>query len=329
MSMKLSVSMRVAEDMSDKRKAAMSLEDMARMAKDSGFHAVCMRASQVGTHTPLEVVREKREFLDSLGLTVSMATGDFPIPENNERGPDALRNITPYLDLAEDLNCDLLRICMKTEDDIGWARLASDEAAERNIRLAHQSHHNSLFELAERSVEVIKQVRRPNFGIIYEPANLQLCGEDYGVNTIRMFEPYLMNVYLQNQIIKQGGDTVADTWNAGRVEFDQVPIWDGRGYRLPAHHGRAGRDRLRGVRDRAPGIGGGARRPQGGDYRERPLSSLHRGLRGMKVHLVDGTYELFRAHFGAFPAVAPDGRNVGATCAVSCRRSCPFSVRTT
>ena len=33
----------------------------------------------------------------------------------------------------------------------------------------------------------------------------------------------------------------------------------------------------------------------------------------MKVHLVDGTYELFRAHFGAFPAVAPDGRNVGAT----------------
>ncbi len=33
----------------------------------------------------------------------------------------------------------------------------------------------------------------------------------------------------------------------------------------------------------------------------------------MKVHIVDGTYELFRAHFGAFPAMSPDGRNVGAT----------------
>ncbi len=32
----------------------------------------------------------------------------------------------------------------------------------------------------------------------------------------------------------------------------------------------------------------------------------------MKVHLVDGTYELFRAHFGAFPAMSPDGRSVGA-----------------
>jgi 5'-3' exonuclease len=33
----------------------------------------------------------------------------------------------------------------------------------------------------------------------------------------------------------------------------------------------------------------------------------------MRVHLIDGTYELFRAHFGAPEAVAPDGRAVGAT----------------
>ena len=78
MPMKLSVSMRVAEDMSDKRKSAMSLEDMARMAKESGFHAVCMRASQVGTQTPLEIVREKREFLDSLGLAGVHGNRRFP-----------------------------------------------------------------------------------------------------------------------------------------------------------------------------------------------------------------------------------------------------------
>ena len=32
----------------------------------------------------------------------------------------------------------------------------------------------------------------------------------------------------------------------------------------------------------------------------------------MKIHLVDGTYELFRAYFGAPKATAPDGREVGA-----------------
>jgi 5'-3' exonuclease len=33
----------------------------------------------------------------------------------------------------------------------------------------------------------------------------------------------------------------------------------------------------------------------------------------MKVHLVDGTYELFRNYYGAPPRKAPDGRQVGAT----------------
>src|SRR5512142_3492193 len=33
----------------------------------------------------------------------------------------------------------------------------------------------------------------------------------------------------------------------------------------------------------------------------------------MKIHLVDGTYELFRNFFGAPPKKAPDGRQVGAT----------------
>src|SRR5918993_5684292 len=33
----------------------------------------------------------------------------------------------------------------------------------------------------------------------------------------------------------------------------------------------------------------------------------------MNIHLIDGTYELFRNHFGAPPKKAPDGHEVGAT----------------
>jgi 5'-3' exonuclease len=33
----------------------------------------------------------------------------------------------------------------------------------------------------------------------------------------------------------------------------------------------------------------------------------------MKIHLVDGTYELFRAHFGAPPKKSPSGQEIGAT----------------
>jgi 5'-3' exonuclease len=33
----------------------------------------------------------------------------------------------------------------------------------------------------------------------------------------------------------------------------------------------------------------------------------------MRIHLVDGTYELFRAYFGAPESTGPDGSEVGAT----------------
>jgi 5'-3' exonuclease len=36
-------------------------------------------------------------------------------------------------------------------------------------------------------------------------------------------------------------------------------------------------------------------------------------MAGVKLHLVDGTFELFRSFFGAPSATAPDGREVGAT----------------
>ena len=47
-----------------------------------------------------------------------MVTGDLAVPRNNEHGPDGLRNITPYLDLCEAFGADLIRICMKKDEDI-------------------------------------------------------------------------------------------------------------------------------------------------------------------------------------------------------------------
>ena len=48
------------------------------------------------------------------------------------------------------------------------------------MRLAHQCHTRSLFEEIDRSLHVLASIGRSNFGLIYEPANLELCGEPYG-----------------------------------------------------------------------------------------------------------------------------------------------------
>ena len=227
--MKLSLSARIAESFFDKEKAVVPFEDLAQLARDNGYHAVCMRASVAGIQSPKERVAEVRKILDHLDLNVSMVTGDFAIPENFERGPNALRNITPYLDLAEAFPCGLMRICMKKEEDIPWAQRASDEAAERGMRLAHQCHVASLFETIEGSVDVLRRVDRPNFGIIYEPANLRMCGQAYGVEALNAFEPYLFNVYLQNYLSNPEGKENIETWVRGAICFDHIPLQDPRG----------------------------------------------------------------------------------------------------
>ena len=79
----------------------------------TGFQSICMRASQVGIHSSPDQVNRAREILDSRRLGVSMILGDFDIVYDNERGPNCLRNITPYLDLAEQLGSSMIRICLK------------------------------------------------------------------------------------------------------------------------------------------------------------------------------------------------------------------------
>ena len=231
--MKLSLSVRVAEKFHAKREANMTLAQLAALATQHGYSGLCMRASQVGTHSPPETVAAARTLLGRHSLAVSMLTGDFPIPENSDQGPQALRNITPYLDLAEQLDTQLLRVCLKEDADIAYARRAADEAAERDMRLAHQCHTRSLFEEIDRSLEVLTSIGRANFGLIYEPANLELCGQSYGLEAIRRLAPHIFNVYLQNHILTEDGPDIIDTWCCGAVRFRQIPLWEQGGISFP------------------------------------------------------------------------------------------------
>lgn len=224
--MRLSLSVRIAEAPGSKEKTLMSLTEIAQLAKRIGYHALCMRASQAGIGMPPQTIKTRREMLDNLELAVSMVTGDLNIPMNNEKGPLALRNIEPYLDLAERFGASLIRIAMKKDEDIKWAQRASDQARERGIRLAHQSHTSSLFETVDGSLRTLKQVNRKNFGLIYEPANLDLCGQDYGVETIKRLAPYVYNVYLQNHLKTENGGATIKTWIRGDVRYEPIRLQD-------------------------------------------------------------------------------------------------------
>ena len=226
-----SLSTRMAEVPGRKDLALLPLEAFAALAKELGYQALSMRASQLSIETPRERVAEARAALDRLGLRVSMVTGTVSLAANDARATEPLRHITPHLDLAEGLGCNLVRVMMQTEDDIPWAQRAADEAAERGIRLAHQTHVATLCETVESALDVATRVGRPNFGLTYEPSNLLVCGSDYESDGVRALSPHIFNVYLQNWYPHPGGAMAVRT-NSGVVRVDQVPLDDKRGIDL-------------------------------------------------------------------------------------------------
>ena len=229
----LSISVRIAEGFQSKEHPIMDLRSLTRLAKEAGYGAMCMRASQIGVQTLETEVDEGIRILDTEHLPISMVTGDFDIVYNNENGPDCLRNMEPYLLLAKKLKAPLLRVALKSEEDISWAQKAADQAAEQGLKLAHQCHTKSLFETLDGIESTLRKIDRPNFGLIYEPANLELCGQPYGQEPIERLAPWIMNVYFQNQVLKTNGQVTLDTWCRGPVPFDIIEIHEPGGIDFP------------------------------------------------------------------------------------------------
>ena len=183
----------------------MSFAELARIAADCGYDAICMRASQAGVDTDPAHLMEMKALLDSLLLRVTMVTGDVALAANDDRAGQALRNIEPYLDLAELFGASLVRVMIKTPEDLALASRAAAAAHERGLRLAHQMHTGTLVETIDEALAVAGAIGSPAFGITYEPANMMACGEAWGREAIARLVPLLVNVYLQNHRLDPDG----------------------------------------------------------------------------------------------------------------------------
>ena len=53
---------------------------------------------------------------------------------------------------------------------------------------------------------------------------MAVCGQDYGPDTLRAFQPYLFNVYLQNHAPDANGSVLSETWIQGRIRSTSRPL---------------------------------------------------------------------------------------------------------
>jgi len=185
--MKLSLSGRIFEV--DYGYCELSIEEFVALTKDVGYQGVELRRTQVSLDTPAQEVSRIGQTVEKAGLEVTCVTTRGVFLKDQEN----FELFKKYVRLAEALGCKLI----KTGGDIPWVQRATDYAAEHEITLAGNTHIGTPFETVFATLERLRAINRENYRLIYDPANLFMAQEEYGVETIKKLSNYICYVTVQ------------------------------------------------------------------------------------------------------------------------------------
>lgn len=155
--MKLSLSGRILQGGPE-----MTTPEFIRLASDTGFDLVELRANQVPLESTDAELAELRQILDDCGVGVSMLVVG--------NADDAVS----WVDVARALGATNLR-ANGTVDTLATAA----EALPDDMRLVFQMHSGSPFENVSDAVESLAKISSDRFGLMPEPANLLFAGETW------------------------------------------------------------------------------------------------------------------------------------------------------
>ena len=243
---KLSLSGRISEPIGQVTGLRpLAFDEFLRIARGTGYDAICLRPLQCNISTPLDEMVEMARRTREAGLKVSMVTCDTDQPPNNDCSPFALLNIAPRLNMAEIFGAKLIRCQIKRPEQLGWAQRACDEDRERGLSIVHLSHPATLFSSVDDAIDCLKKINRPNFGLVYEPVNWMNTGRGYGREVIGRVAPWIVNVYAQNQRVRRAGEPVDGGQPASidkstpQASVESCVVAAGRGGPRPAQGGGA------------------------------------------------------------------------------------------
>jgi sugar phosphate isomerase/epimerase len=168
---------------------SISFDKFCRIAHVLGYDGVELRNTQINIYTP-KTEREKiLEVVKNNELRVTCITARNLPAALIERTDAYLR----YLELCEDIECNLLKI----SGEIEWLRWAAEKAAERSIILGVNNHIGNPLETVIGTKNFFKQLNHPNVKLLFDPFHLMVNNENY-IECIPEFIDNIINVLMQS-----------------------------------------------------------------------------------------------------------------------------------
>ncbi len=209
----------------EKGKQSISFAEFCELANANGYNGVELRKTQITPDTPPNTIKQYRIILNDNGLSVTCITPrGIPSGNGNARNDFFKR----YLDLANSMECKLMKIAGANVNDHDWLRNAVQEASGRGIDLAINTHINSPTETVAGALNLTKKINSPHFGILYDCMHLCIADEDY-LGAIDKLYPTIRGILVQCLCPAEKGENptiIHKGKKYAKCRIDQNPIQD-------------------------------------------------------------------------------------------------------
>jgi len=199
--------------------------EFLQFAADLGFDGVDLRREQCNPDMPPAEIAEIKSRCSDLGLEVAAL---------NAKGisAEAKDDFTKLLDIAQDLGCGRIR----ASGDVPTVQAAAELAKPDGIRLGVQMHTNGDYETVALAKETLAEIGRANFGVVIEPANLYMAGDEFSAANFSQIADHIFWCHIQSLIIAPPDQAPSKLkLRDGReVGYQRVPIRENTGCDLPA-----------------------------------------------------------------------------------------------
>ncbi|MFT5369453.1 MAG: sugar phosphate isomerase/epimerase [Candidatus Latescibacterota bacterium] len=210
--MKLSLSGRILQNASE-----MTTPDFIRLARDTGFDLVELRANQVPLESTESELAELRQVLDDTGIGVSML-----VVGNADQAAS-------WVVVARALGVTNLRANGTVETLASAAESLPDD-----LRLVFQMHSGSPFENVAAAVNSLAQIPSDRFGLMPEPANLLFAGETWRDDLFAPLKGRIYGCNAQSIALDEESDATVKMNDGRQVPYSRCAWPDNEALGFPA-----------------------------------------------------------------------------------------------
>ena len=153
-----------------------------------------------------EQIKKIKDISDSYGIKVSCIGSPIGKTYIEDDFSYELNRLDRAIFLAKYFDCHFVRvfsfyshsnILQQKEEVFRRLKKMAEIAKEKDIILLHENEHAIYGELSLQSREIAKELNSPNFGLVFDPANYSVAGEDVIVAEKNMHD-YITYIHVKD-----------------------------------------------------------------------------------------------------------------------------------